>query len=152
MLYSSAHAAPAFNMKALELMLGKIVCAIKTQHATAFLSGVPHMHASCTCAPCPACFVCSILACSLLTDKLLDTFRVSTQDPLIFSWDRSRCSHCMRAKAWLTLGVAQEGDADAVGGKIVLPGVGQVELQAINGSLWSAKPDCETQAWASNWS
>ena len=32
-------------------------------------------------------------------------------------------------------GVAQEGDADAIGGEVVLPGVGQVELQAINGSL-----------------
>ena len=42
-------------------------------------------------------------------------------------------------------GVAQERDADAVGGKVVLPGVGQVEFQAVDGSLWSANPTRETQ-------
>ena len=34
--------------------------------------------------------------------------------------------------------LAQERDADAVGGEVVLPGVGQVELQAVNGTLHHA--------------
>lgn len=42
-------------------------------------------------------------------------------------------------------GVAQEGDTDAIGGKVVLPGVSQVELQAVDGSLWSANSTRETQ-------